>query len=107
MEEKKKIIFISGPITGVEKYWEAFDEFETYLTSKGYTVLNPANLPQGMRAQNYTNICWMMLTQADAVLFLPGWEDSMGAAGEHSLAALLKKPIYYDVYDLCGEVPTK
>lgn len=100
----KKIIFLSGAITGVDNYWGTFERADDDLTSRGYTVLNPALLPEGMQAKNYTDICWVMLANADAVLMLPGWEDSMGAVAEHRLADLLDKPVYYDIDTLCEEV---
>lgn len=102
--KKKKIIYIAGPITGVDKYWEAFEKADDDLTSRGYAVLNPARLPEGMQAKNYTEICWIMLGNADAVIMLPGWEDSMGAVAENRVAGLLDIPVYYDIETLCEEV---
>lgn len=103
----KKIIYIAGPITGVERYWGPFELADDDLTGRGYAVLNPAHLPEGMQAVNYTDICWIMMGNADAVLMLPGWEDSMGAAAERRLASLLDKPVYYSIEELVKEVPAR
>jgi len=100
----KKVIYLAGPITGVEKYWEAFEEADDILSSKGYAVLNPSRLPQGMDALNYACICSVMISTADAVLFLPGWENSMGASFEYVLAGQMKKATYIDINKLCEEV---
>lgn len=37
-----------------------------------------------------------MLDRSDAVTFVPGWENSTGAKGEHARAESLAMPIYYE-----------
>ena len=64
----KKVIYIAGPITGVPRYWEAFEDAED------------------MR------ICLAMIDAADAVLFLPGSSRSRGAALEHRYCEYTGKP---------------
>jgi nucleoside 2-deoxyribosyltransferase len=91
----KKVVYIAGPITGVENYRETFAQAEEDLESFGYIPLNPANLPQGMTNDQYMRITLAMLDSADAVLFLLGWEDSEGAKVEHECAKYIKKPIVY------------
>ena len=44
----KKVIYIAGPITGVPRYWEAFETAEDELTAAGYLPLSPAHMPDGM-----------------------------------------------------------
>lgn len=73
-----KVIYIAGPITGVEKYWEAFDKVDDDLTAKGYTVLNPARLPESLDNGKALSICLAMLEQADAVFVLPNWRRAAG-----------------------------
>lgn len=75
----KKVVYIAGPITGVPKYWEAFEKAEDELTSDGYIALTPTRLPQGLTLAQCMKICFAMIDAADAVYFLPGWQNSRGA----------------------------
>lgn len=68
----KKVIYIAGPITGVPRYWEAFETAEDELTAAGYLPLSPARMPDGMENEKAMRICLAMIDAADAVLFLPG-----------------------------------
>lgn len=92
MGEKKQVVFISGPITGVEKYWEAFEKAEDDLTGLGYIPLSPARLPGGMSEAAYMRICLAMIDSADAVLFLPGSMDSLGVKCELEYCKKTGKP---------------
>lgn len=92
MENNKKVVFISGPITGVERYWEAFEAAEDELLAVGYIPLSPAHLPLGMSNKQYQRICMAMIDSADAVLFLPGWQRSQGASLENTYCRYTGKP---------------
>lgn len=46
-----------------------------------------------------------ILRRCDAVLMLPGWEQSEGSRGEHALAELLTIAIYYDIQDVPRRKP--
>lgn len=87
-----KVIYISGPITGVEKYWEAFEQAEADISACGYIPLSPARLPQGMTKAQYMQTCFAMIGSADAVLFLHGSEDSEGARLEREYCQYIGKP---------------
>lgn len=89
----KKVIYIAGPITGVERYWEAFEKAEDRVESLGYIALTPSRLPLGMSEAQYMRICFAMIDSADAVLFLDGWVDSRGAKLEREYCNYICKPV--------------
>jgi nucleoside 2-deoxyribosyltransferase len=90
--EQKKVVYISGPIKGVEKYWEAFEQAEDDLTALGYIPLSPARLPGGMTLAQYMRINFAMIDSADAVLFLADWDRSEGACLEYQYCEYIGKP---------------
>lgn len=93
MEERKKVIYISGPITGVDKYWEEFERAEDMLAGMGYIPLSPAHLPQGMSEAAYMRISMAMLDSADAVAFLPNAHRSRGSRIERDYCGKVGKPV--------------
>lgn len=99
MGEQKKVVYISGPITGVRNYWEAFEQAEDDLTALGYIPLSPAHLPKGMTNAQYMQICTAMIDAADAVLSLPRSDRSAGAKVELRYCEYINKPVVeYDLY---------
>lgn len=102
-EADRLVVFIAGPITGVDEYWKAFEHAEERLILRNHIPLSPATLPVGMTNAQYERICLAMIDCADAVLFLPGWERSRGATLEHHYCAHIGKPIVYRVEDLRGD----
>ena len=88
------IAYIAGPITKrLKTYQYAFADAEMVLNFLGYTVLNPAWLPKGLKDEDYQRIDNAMLAAADTVILLPGWEKSKGARREAKLAERLGKTI--------------
>jgi nucleoside 2-deoxyribosyltransferase len=92
---KKKIIYIAGPMTGVDKYWEAFERAEDDLIALGCIPLSPAKNPAGLTKEQYMRIDFGMIDCADAVLFLPGSDRSEGAKLEYHYCEYIEKPIVY------------
>ena len=83
--------YIAGKISGDPKYYEKFQTAETALTWEKFIVLNPAELPKGMRPGDYMRVCFAMIDIADVVAFLPDWEDSRGARLEHDYCEYIGK----------------
>lgn len=91
-----KVIYISGPISGMpDGNREAFEEAEKLMEKQGFIVLNPRALPEGMEKRRYMPIALAMLEQADAVLMIDGWEESDGANIEWLMAIYQNKEIFY------------
>lgn len=84
-----KRIYIAGPMTGLpELNFPAFHAAAAALRAQGHHVENPAEINADPKAQWLD--CMRMdiarLVTCDAVLMLPGWQNSRGALVEHGLA---------------------
>lgn len=89
-------IYIAGKINGDPKYKDKFLCAEYGLDKQlGHTVLNPAELPEGMAPADYMRICFAMMDSADAVVFLPDYAESKGAMLEHAWCEYTGKEIIY------------
>lgn len=75
----KPKIYIAGKITGNPNYKSVFAKSQIEFEKKGFIVLNPALLPEGMSPADYMRICFAMIDAADVVAFLPGYNSSSGA----------------------------
>lgn len=86
-------IYIAGSITGNRHYKSQFRATEEMFQRERHIVLNPADLPVGMKPADYMRICFAMLDSADIVFFQSGWEESIGARLEFDYAKYIGKPI--------------
>ena len=107
-------IYISGPIAGQPDFKQKFKEAEDKLRTLGWDVCNPCEVPawphQGECPKSYTGVvnghtaaCYLRgdlweLLQCDVLFMLPGWESSIGARLEHSVASHCGMTIYYSVH---------
>ena len=89
-------IYISGGISGVENYREAFKKAQEKLTKDGHDVFNPAlyadalpNLPY----EEYMKTGLYFLDMCDAIYMLKGWQKSCGANREYGYALAMDKII--------------
>lgn len=92
--ERKKVIYIAGPITGVDQYWRAFERAEDELIAHGFIPISPSRLPVGLTEEQYARVNFASIDIADAVLFLPGWDESRGARLEHQYCRYVNKPMF-------------
>ena len=87
--DKKKKVFISGPMTGVKDLNKpAFDQAEQWLTQAGYSVFNPArmNFDDSWTHEEIMKIDLTALEQCDYILMLPRWYYSKGSIQEYHYA---------------------
>ena len=88
--EKKKKVYISGPITGTKDYMSRFSTAHLSLARQGYSVVNPAMvnamLPEDTTYDEYMDMSFAMLDMCNSVYKLDGWEKSNGACMEYERA---------------------
>lgn len=102
--ERKTVVYIAGPITGVEKYWEAFEKAEDEILAIGCIPLSPSRLPVGLTEEQYMRISLATIDVVDAVYFLPGWAHSKGARLEYEYSAYKHKLIFTEMSRLKEEL---
>lgn len=87
--------YIAGKITGDSDYKKKFARAKKCLESEGFVVLNPAELPEGMRPADYMRICMAMMDSADVVAFLPDYKQSKGVRLEWAYCQYVGKQTMY------------
>ncbi len=91
------VVFLSGPMTGIEDYnYPAFDEAAKALRAKGFLVLNPAEHVSSPDApwNELIRRSLDILLRTNKMAVLPGWENSRGAVTEVTIANVLGIPIH-------------
>ena len=88
-------VYIAGKITGDPGYRDKFAAAEIQLGWQGNTVLNPAELPEGMTPADYMRICLAMIDVADSVVFPPNAKDSAGARIERAYCEYIGKEMEF------------
>ena len=99
-------IFISGPMTGIEDFNRPkFDAMEKMLKeTTGNSVFNPAWLAvdEEWSRDDLMAVDIAALARCDAIVMLPGWENSEGARAEYAYAVSAGKRIYKGDVDSNG-----
>ncbi|EFZ5528669.1 DUF4406 domain-containing protein [Shigella sonnei] len=91
-----KKIYIAGPMTGMPALNRpAFDSYALEVKKSGNIPLNPAVFPDGLKHEEYMDMCYPMVKIADEVHLLPGWKQSKGAKMEHAWAEEWDKRIVF------------
>ena len=95
-----ELIFISGPISGIDNYEDNFNNAEEYLKSLGFiNIINPTKimkaLPKGIEYEKALKIDLAMVEQCKYIYMLNGWQDSNGANQEIACAAQEGLIIFY------------
>lgn len=95
----RRKIYLSGPITGMpDKNHPLFMSVAGLLRSQGHEVYNPREFtwPAGTafpKRKAFAAYCAYICEQADMIVMLPGWRQSLGATTEHGLAKNCKLDI--------------
>ena len=101
----KKVIYVSGKITGTSDYTDRFSAAEDRLIAEGYEVLNPVRtgkwLERYLAPEKPTWVQDMKaavaaMMEADYIYMMRGWNQSKGARLEHFLARALNYNIIYE-----------
>lgn len=117
------IVYISGPITGVEDDNAPVFDFiekkikEVFQDELNLEVINPIRLGKSVRAsfedlskvlkktiepkwEDYMRRCIAGLSNCTHILFLDGWENSKGAKLELQIAIALNIPCFFSVEEM-------
>jgi len=93
-----KTIYISGQVSNIN-YTDAeysFLKAESYLSKQGHKVINPLRLvPRTASHTTAMKICLRELLFCDAIYMLKGWQNSVGANLEHTIAKACGLEVIY------------
>lgn len=112
---KKNKVYVAGPMRGYPRFnFDAFEEATRFLREVGFEVTSPHEMDldrgfdpdktieeQGFDLYVAVRADVEAVMAADAVVLLPGADDSAGAMMEANLATMLGKEVFYLV-DLLG-----
>lgn len=87
MNESKGIVYLAGPISSnLDGYQREFSLARVLVRKAGYTPVDTAFLPLGLKENDYMRIALSVLEAADTVVALKGWTKSQGAQIEWAYA---------------------
>lgn len=100
--DNSPVVYIAGPMSGYPNYnFEAFDATRNSLLFDGYVVLSPADIDRAIIRINSSRLddyiyrdfyaLWLLANtwKEPRMLFLPGWQQSVGANAEKALGKWL------------------
>lgn len=90
------VIYLAGPMTGLPEFnFPAFTDAAKRLRAQGYAVVSPHELHDHTDREWswYIRRALKTLLVCDAMVLLPGWEDSAGCRLEVSVAEAIGIPI--------------
>lgn len=88
------MVYISGPITGVDNYFTNFYNATFELMDMGYSICDIVNpsynayvcRPGKLSWKTYVDVGLLWLSCCDTIYMLKGWENSLGAKLELNYA---------------------
>ena len=92
-------IYLSGPMKGYpESNYPLFHKVTEELRLIGHIVYNPAEFKYDEDTfpirKAFKEYCSFICDEAEAIMLLPGWENSLGVSAELALAKNCKLSIY-------------
>ena len=90
-------VYISGAISSDPNYREKFSRIKEQLESKGFEVITPTILPEGLTQEQYLHVDYALIDICEGVYFMKDWKTSPGANKEHLYARLREKIIEHEV----------
>jgi len=106
-----KLVFISGPFRadsawGVEQNIRRAEELSLEVWRKGFACICPHTNTRFFDGAADDNI-WLagdieIMRRCDAVLLVPGWENSSGSVAEVKIARYFGIPVFESIDDLGG-----
>ena len=107
-------LYISGPINGNNQHIEQFEKAEKHYKSKGFDVINPVKLAKildgsGEKIEEirYMGFDLFHLSLSNAMVILPGYEQSKGCKHEILFANEYGIPIYHAYRDTRARINIK
>ena len=97
-------VYLAGPMTGYPDHnYAAFADAALAIRGAGFEVYSPAEFDGGMWAKQptaafpvrraFSAYTRFICEDADALIVLPGWENSRGAMAEVRLAVVIGIPV--------------
>ena len=93
---RKEMAYISGGMSGVANFEEAFNDAAATLRDEGLAVCNPAETSVvlgKLTHEQFLRFDIARVLEADVVFVLDDWQESVGATGEVHMAQLIGTPV--------------